>query len=236
VLVLSGDFDSREMRKKIEKRYGVLKANPLPERRYPAEPDRLAGRDEVIERQVQSETFLLMAKTSGITSPDAMSLQVLSSVLSNGSSSRLHRRLVYRERQASFATSFLMNQQDPAAFVIGVGLLPGVTHQRSRQVVLTEVQSLRSKLLTSRELETARNLLMTQSLEPLRTFEGRARSLAFYEIMFGDYRRLFQELELLRKVRVDDIRDVAQKYLAPERLQFGLLKPSVAARAQEKKQ
>ncbi|MEI7973786.1 MAG: pitrilysin family protein [Bdellovibrio sp.] len=235
VLVLSGDFNPREIRQKIESRYGVLKFQPLPERKYSQEPDRPAGRDEILQRQVQSETFILMAKTTGITTPEAMRLQVLSSILSNASSSRLYRRLVYREKQASFVTTFLMNQQDPAAFVVGVGLLPGLTHYRSRQLVLSEIQALRPQTLSEPELERAKNMLMTRSLEPLRSFEGRARSLAFYEIVYGDYRRLFQELELLRKIRVFDIKEVAQKYLSPERLQFGLLKPVEGSTKQEKR-
>ena len=229
VLVLSGQFESRSVKRLIQQKYGVLKANPLGPRVYPQESDALVKVNEMLLKDVQNETFLMLMRGTSATSPDAPALDVAAGVLSMGSSSRLYKTLVYKEKLASFVTAYSQALADPGVFVLGVGLKPNVSFKRSFDIVNKELESLRQQLISEAELKKVKNQMMTQAVEELRTFEGRARALAQYEIVHGDYTRLFRELDDLQKVTREDVRRVSQKYLRSEGVAFGRIFPSKAS-------
>ena len=66
---------------------------------------------------------------------------------------------------------------------------------------------------------------MMDFMEGLTTIDGKAQALAINEIIFGDYGHLFSDLERYNKVKVQDIRTVAKKYLQPQRRVVGILEP-----------
>jgi zinc protease len=75
------------------------------------------------------------------------------------------------------------------------------------------------------ELQKAKNQTMMDYMDGLTTIDGKAQALAINEIIFGDYRHLFSDLERYNKVKVQDIRNVAKKYLQSQRRVVGVLEP-----------
>ena len=53
------------------------------------------------------------------------------------------------------------------------------------------------------------------TLTSMKSFHGKAQSLAINEIIMGDYQFFFKDIERYSKVSAQHIRSVAQKYLNP---------------------
>ena len=84
---------------------------------------------------------------------------------------------------------------------------------------------MKNNLVSEAELQKAKNQTMMDYLDALTTIDGKAQALAINEIIYGDYKPLFSDLERYNQVKVQDIRNVARKYLIPQRRVVGILEP-----------
>jgi zinc protease len=225
VLVLSGDFDSQKAKVLIEKYYGQLQARPLPERKYPVEPEATAPQKKVLPWDVQTQSLLVAYKGVASGTPDSFALDLAAGVLGGGRSSRIHKKLVYQQQISSGVNAFNMTNADPGAFMVMATMKPGVGAQGAEKVILSEVEKLQKNLISASELQKVKNQTMMDYMEGLTTIDGKAQSLAINEIIFNDYSHLFSDLEKYNAVTSQDIQNVAKKYLQPQKRVVGLLEP-----------
>ena len=94
--------------------------------------------------------------------------------------------------------------------------------------VLAEMWRPRHLQISAAELERARNQIIVSQVESLKTLHGKAESLATNEILFGDYTRVFTDVEKYMKVTPEQIQKVARKYLSPERSNLVVVRPKGA--------
>ena len=163
-----------------------------------------------IVRAAQNVSFEVGYKAPGVKSPDVYVLDVLSSILSDGESSRLHRALVYEKQIAlSVGTSF-QTRLDPALFEVYVEMKPGKTAAEGEKAVYEVFQRLVAEGPTPRELDKAKNLLEAHFVRQLRTNNGVGQTIGYYEHVFGDYRRMFETVPRYRAVTAADCQRVAK--------------------------
>ena len=225
VLVLAGDFDTVKVKPLIEKYYGRLEAKSLPVRTYPKELELKKKKFKEIEGEVQSTTFLLGFPGVAAGHPDSYALDLLSAVAGHGNSSRLHRRLVYEKQTATSAGSFNSTSQDPGNFTVVVSMKPGQDWKNARQVAAQELEKFRLQPISQRELQKVKNEVMKDFVDGLETMDEKAQAMAINEIYFGDYKKMFSDLEKYEQVKVADVQRVARQYLRPEKEVTVVLKP-----------
>jgi len=95
ILVLAGDFKTSEAKRLIEKYYGPLAYRPLPRREYPRETQQDAQRNASVKKDVQANSFTVAFGSVPSAHPDMYALDLAANILGNGTSSRLHKRLMY---------------------------------------------------------------------------------------------------------------------------------------------
>ncbi len=225
VLVISGDFEPAKTKAMIEKYYSQLDSKPLPVRHYPVEPDAKQPVKKILPWDVQTKSFMLAYKGVQAGHDDGFALDLLSNILGGGQSSRLHKKLVYQQQVASAVGSYNMTNADPGIFTVMGTMKPGQSTIGPTQVILDEIESLKANLVSEAELQKAKNQTMMDYMESLTTIDGKAQALAINEIIFGDYKHLYSDLERYNQVKVQDIRNVAKKYLQPQRRVVGILEP-----------
>jgi len=174
---------------------------------------------------VQNVTFSISYHTPKAGSEDAYALDLLANILGNGSSSRLHQRLVYKDQTASSAAAYNMTLQEGGIFQIFVSMKPKADFQKSERAVFGELWRPRNVLVSDDELQKAKNQVMKGYVDSLKTVHGKAEALALNEILFGDYEQLFKDLDRYNRVTSEQIRKVAQVYLAPEKSSLVVLRP-----------
>lgn len=231
VLVLAGDFDIPSTKALIERHYGVLERRELPARTYaPAEEKKKAERF-AIEAEVQNSTVIIGYKGVESGHPDSFALDLAAAVLGAGDSSRLYKKLVYRDQTATSAGGYNITNADPGAFMVIASMKPGLKTTGAEKILRQEVMRLKSELVSEAELTKVKNQLMKDYIEGLTTIDGKAQALATNEILFGSFEKLFTDLEKYKAVTTKEIQRVAQKYLHTEREIVGILNPRPAQKA-----
>ncbi len=213
VLVLVGDFDTAKVKVMIEKYYGGLEAKTLPARSYPTEPPILKSRFKEVEGDVQSPTLIVGYPGVEAGHPDSYALDLLSGVLGNGSSSRLHKKLVYEKQIAASAGSYNSTGSNPGSFTALVSLLPGKDWKPAQRMVKAELDKMKAEKISATELQKVKNQIMKDFVDGLMTVDGKANAFAINEILLGSYEKMYTDLDKYNAVTVEDIQRVAQKYI-----------------------
>ncbi|WP_374035145.1 M16 family metallopeptidase [Bdellovibrio bacteriovorus] len=227
VLVVVGDFNTSKVKSLIEKYYGKLPSRPLPERKYPSEPAQKVQQNATLRKDVQNTSFVVAFKSPKQGQPDMYALDLAANILGYGTSSRLHKRLVYQKQAATSAYAYNYAMQDEGMFAVGVNLKPGQTSQESLDIVYNEIWKLRNQKVSEAELEKAKTQVMKDLVDSLKTMDGKARALAVNEIVTGSYESLFTDLEKYQAVTADDIKRVADKYTQQTQRSIITLEPKV---------
>jgi zinc protease len=225
VLVLVGDFKTAETRALIEKYYGGLPYKPLPSRDVLKERTQTVQQNASLKKDVQNRSFVVAFQGVPQDHPDMYALDLLSNLLGSGTSSRLYRRLVYQKQSATSSYAFDSTMKDSGVFGIGINLKPGLAVKDSLDVVYNEIWKARNQKISAAELEKLKTQVMKESVDNLRTMDGKARSLAVNEILTGTYESLFTDLPKYQAVTADDVKRVAEKYLNQTQRSIIVLEP-----------
>jgi zinc protease len=219
-LVIVGDFEPNATRRLINEYFGAIpRGTPPPPVTCAAQAS--TGR-EVVKRIVDTKAtlpaVLTVYRTVPPSHPDFPALDLLTTILGAGESSRLNRTLV-RESRVAVGAQVLHNPFGPMR---GAGLLAalaianqGVTAD-SMNLQLQRQMALAAEALTSDELNKAKNAWRAG------TIMGRQQALAVsdavhYAAMFlGSPDAVNREATRYANVSLDDLRRVARTYLRPE--------------------
>jgi predicted Zn-dependent peptidase len=163
--------------------------------------------------------------------PDAPALELLSTILGGGESSRLNRVVVRQERAALGAGAFAQLLRSG-----GVGLYFGIANQgvdpaRLETLLNTEVENLRSDTVAAAELTKAKNQYLVGAIRSRQTTMGVAETLQGSLHYDGDLEAANHDIEKHLAVTVADLRRVAQRYLAPENRLTLIINPPAAGGA-----
>ncbi len=162
-------------------------------------------------------------------SPDAPALELLSTLLSEGRTSRLYRRLVYEERMVLGAGGeYSYSSIDPSLFWFYATPLPGKTPEAVEQALLAEVERLKQEPVPAEELERARNQIEAGFVWQQDSVFSRASVLGRFEVL-GSRRMLEEYLPRLRAVTPADLQRVARLYFPADRKNTSILLPAEPA-------
>jgi zinc protease len=226
VLVLAGDFDLSQVKKMLEKHYGVLPEKPLKKREYPKMADISKPVRSILKKDVQTIQFIMSYPSVTVHEEDVFALEVLGSVLGEGASSRLSTRIVHKEQVATGVSAFQLSNEASGFFGISVSLKSGESLDKAELIVREEIKKLLSKGVEDVELLKAKNRVMKDFVESLMTLDGKARALASNEILFGSYQRLFSDLDRYQKVTKEEVWSAAKRYLNSKKEIFVALVPN----------
>lgn len=213
VLVIAGAFDTATAKQWIEKYYGGLPREEIKRPEFKAEAPQTKERRAVIEREAQAPTVAVGYRLPDLRSPDHYALDLLSIILGQGQSSRLYKQLVYRNEVALNTYASSWGQTLAGQFSVYASLKPNMNPENILRMIEKEISALRSTNVSQKELDKARNIFIKEYVDGLKRISGRARILASYETLLGDYTRIFSDLKEYQKVTPEDIKRVAKLYL-----------------------
>ena len=148
---------------------------------------------------------------------DAKVLDVISTVLSNGKSSRLYKKLVDDKKMALQAFSFSRPLEDYSVYIIGSIVAGGTSNDDIIKEMDEEILKLQTELISDKDLQKVRNKFENQFVASNSSVTGIANSLARNYMLVGDTDRINKELEIINSITKEEVRDVAIKYLAKNR-------------------
>ena len=233
VLVIAGDVDAAQVFALADKYLAPLQKQPEPTPITTVEPEQLGERRLVVERSDAQSPIVAYAFHSGMGAGDKRfpALELLTTILSQGQSSRLHQRLVEREQAATQAGAFAEAGFDPGLLWVYAMLPPGGDMARVESLLDDELAKIARDGVSADELAKARNLKASAFWRGMATINGKARALGTYEVFNGDYRKLFDAPSAYDAVSAADVQALAKRILRIQNRTTGLLKPVAAKEA-----
>jgi zinc protease len=216
VLVIVGDIKISETKNLIEKYYEILPSKDIPKIEFPKEPIKTNPIRKIITGAVQAPSFIVGYPGVKAIDNDNYPLEVLATLLAGGNFSRLHKTLIQNQKICTFVGAANQSGIDPGAFMFWVFMKPGYSTDSAEKIIQTEIENLKKNGVTEDELVRAKNQLMKSWIDSVKTIDGKAENLAEYEIVYGDYTKMFQFMEKVSAVTADDVRKVANKYFDPK--------------------
>ncbi len=216
VLVLAGDLNTEEARRKAAQYFGGIPAGP-PVARPLAWVVRLEGehREMVHDRVPQARIYKIW-NVPGYGTKAADHLRVAASLLSSGKNSRLYKRLVYDEQIATQVAAYLDEREIGSQFVVLATARQGENLRKVETAVDEELARFLNDGPTDRELERVRTQsygAFIRGIERIGGFGGKSDILASNWTYLGDPHGYKQRLRRLEEVTPNQLRETAAEWL-----------------------
>ena len=216
ILSIAGDIDVPATKKMIEQYFASIPRGKGEIYRPTIVEPALASevRDTIFDN-VQLPAVVQTYRIPAAGTDDYYAVSMLSTLLSQGESSRMYRALVDEQQKALFAGNFPLDLEDPGvALVFGIANM-GVDAQDLEKAIDAEMMRVQNELISEKEFQKLRNQTEADFITANGSMVGIAESLANYEMYFGDSNLINTELERYMKVTKEDIQRVAKKYFVP---------------------
>jgi zinc protease len=224
-LVVVGDVTAEDILPLAQKHLEPIPARELPPKPVTLEPEQKGERRLVVRKPAQMPLLLVAYHIPQSNHPDCYALQVVSKILASGESSRLYHRLVDRDQLAIRVSGGSEMDLDPGLFIYHIQPRAGVNPVACERALYEELRRLSEEPVAEAELAKAKNMLMAEFYQDIKTINGRGNALGTYEVFFGDYQKLFQAEEAMGKVTAADIRRVVHAYFGADNRTVATLIP-----------
>jgi zinc protease len=215
-LVIVGDVDKEATKKLVEKYFGPLKrGNPVPKPSVQTPPI-TAERRAVVQDRVELPRVYMAWITSPFFAPGDADADIASTLLGGGRSSRLFKKLVYEMQIAQDVQAQQYSLTLGSVFQLQATARPGHTAEELEKAIDEELSKLRDAGPDQAEVDRARNVLETRTIQGLETFGGFggvANRLNLYNHYLQDPGYLPKDLQRYRDVTPASVKAFASQQL-----------------------
>ncbi|WP_072989603.1 M16 family metallopeptidase [Pseudozobellia thermophila] len=216
VLVVAGNIDIDQTKKWVADYFSAIPRGEEIVRNYPKEePIRQETRVKAYDPNIQIPAYVISYRTPGFRERDAYVLDMISSYLSDGQSSKLYKKMVDDQKQALQVGAFNVGQEDYGMYLV-YALPVGET---DRETLLGEMEEeiakVRETPISEKDHQKLLNKFENQFVNSNSSIAGIANSLARNYLLYGDTELINKEIEIYRSITREEIQEVANKYLKP---------------------
>jgi zinc protease len=217
VLVVAGDLGNITKTKEwIQQYFGSIpKGADIVRTSIAESPITETKKAKYEDPNIQLPMTILAYRTPSMKSRDARILDMISTILSNGKSSRLYKKIVDDKKMALELGTFNYSQEDYGSYIIYAIPQGNNSAQMLVKEVDEEITKLQSQLLTDKEMQKLLNIYENNFVNKNSSMEGIADHLASYYMLYKDVNLINTEIDIYRSITAQEIQDMAKKYLKP---------------------
>ncbi len=214
VLVIAGDIDIEKTKKLVDAYFSEVPAGaPVVKTKYVETPITKEIIDTAYDNNIQIPAVIAAYRIPGMTSRESKMLDMASAVLSQGSSSRMFKKMVDDKKNSLQVGSFSYALEDYGAYFTYA--LPNNDTPLDTLVkdMDDEIVKLQTELISEKEFTKLQNQFENEYVDKNNRMLGVAENLADGYTFFKNTNEINTELEELRKITRQDIMNVAKKYM-----------------------
>ncbi len=215
VLTIAGDIDIAKTKQLIDAYFGPIPAgNPVVYNKVEEVPIAKQVIDTSYDANIQIPAILASYRIPGKDTRDSKVMEMISTILSNGASSRMYKKMVDDKKDALQVFAFNYALEDYGMYIVGalpnggaapVGLLTDMDE---------EIVKLQTDLISVDDYQKLQNQFENDYVSANSRMLGIAENLANgYTFHHKNTNSVNEELEEIRSITREEIRDAARKYL-----------------------
>jgi zinc protease len=213
-LIVVGDFDQAQLDAWVDKYFGRIAkpsgANPRVTETEPARTKEMRYAKTAPNVPFPAVAITYLGPKSD--DPDIPALRIAESILSNGESSRLYQSLVYKQNIAQEATFGLDNRVEGGTLELTAIASQNGTPEKLEAALLAELKNIQIGGVTAKELEKAKNQLITDIVRSRQNSDGKAVAIERAIVYQHDPKAVNSDIQKLQAVTAADVQRVMKKY------------------------
>lgn len=204
IMVVAGNVEFEEVKQLSEKWFGPISKGPDNKRNLPQEPEQTEARSLTVERDVPAHAIYKAYHMCSRYDKEYYAVDLISDILSQGNSSRLHNTLIKDKKLFSDIHAYVMSDFDKGLFIVSGKLTEGVTMEQADSAINEELQKIKSGLVTSDELTKVQNKMEASQVFGEVEILNKATNLAISELL-GDADLINKEVGKYLSVTAEQI-------------------------------
>ena len=185
IMVVSGDVTLEQVKQLTDKWFGEIPSGVKYNRNLPSEPVQTAARRLEVEADVPVDAVHMVFHGPGRLSSEYQAMDLISDILSRGSSSRLFRKLVKEKKMFSEINAYVTGSIDDNLFVIEGKPSEGISTAEAEAAIWEQLTFLKNTEVNAEELEKVKNKIESTLVFAELSILDKAMNLAYYELL-GD--------------------------------------------------
>lgn len=231
-VVVSGDVTEAQVMALAKKHFEPIPSQAAPPPVTTKEPPQNGERRVVVYKEAQLPVQMFAWHVPETNNADTAPLEVLGTLLSQGRSSRLYKRMV--DGQLALQARCGGDESfDPALFTCIVAPRSGVEPETSERALLEEIEKLRTVPVEARELRKAKNQILADYFRELKTIANKANFIGNFETFHGSWNKMNDYAGTIEAVSPEDLKRVAEKYLNSRNRTVATLIPEKAQEGEQ---
>lgn len=234
VVVAVGDFDGEEVLAQLREVFGAVERRPAPAIELANEPRQIAPRARTVTDATLQRAYLRIGwPTITLFHPDLYALDTLAYYLAGGSASVLPRILRDELGLVDTISAYSATPAHHGGHFAVTAVLDPSNLERVESEIRTILDGLTERAPSEEELARVRRQVEAGEVFAQESAEGRASTLGRNLMVTGDANFGERYLAGIRAVTPEQVQEVAQRYLVPERISVTVLRPPADETAAE---
>jgi zinc protease len=215
IMVVAGNVQVEEVKKLSEKWFGTIPKGPENKRNLPKEPVQKEARTLTVERNVPVDAIYKAYHMCSRKDKEYYAVDLISDVLSQGNSSRLHKTLIKDKKLFSDIHAYVMGDFDEGLFVISGKLTQGVSMETADEAIQQELEKIKKELVSVDELTKVKNKMEASHVFGEVEVLNKATNLAVSELL-GNANLINEEIQHYLDVTAEEIQQQANSMFKKE--------------------
>lgn len=217
VLVLAGDITPEVAKQKVEKYYGDIPAGPPLAHQEAWIAKRTGTHRSTVQDRVPQARLYRVWNVPGVGTPEEALLDLAGQILGGGKTSRLYKRLVYKDQLATTAFAGNDTREIAGQFSMNITATPGGDLGKAEKAADEELKKLLSGGVTEAELQLAKTNILanyTRIVERIGGFGGKSDLLASCTTYQGNPECYKEYLKQIKAATPAMIKKAANEWLS----------------------
>ncbi len=208
IITVTGNVDPEDVYQKVVKWFGNIPHRDVAVKNIPEEPVQNETRELVVERNVPSDMLQMVFHMCSRTDKEYYTIDLISDVLSNGTSSRLYQRLVKEKKLFTDLHAYISGDMDNGLFTFAGNVSDDVNIKDAEKAIWEEIELVKNNLVSDYELQKVKNKVESSLMFSEINFLNKAMNLAQFELM-SKAEDINNEIDEYIKVTAQQIQDCA---------------------------
>lgn len=227
--IIVGDFDSEVVLHKVITEFGGKWKNNEGNGKIPTSPDMPISETKYIEQKSLINSAFMMFGWLGPNACDlknSISLEILSIILGDGTSSRLYQNLIEKQPEPIFnmINSEHYQFKDGDNFFIQANFKPE-KKDIAIDLIKNEIKTIQTELVLQNEFLKAKKKIKSQFAHNAETVSEIGETIGYYMTVCHDLKLAEDYLQVLDSITIEYLREAAKTYLNIDSVSISVLLP-----------